>query len=194
MIDRSVFSKSVAVGTIIALQLLLFPASGEGAPRDSVIRGKVFESDRKTPIAGVAAKAIHLETEEIFESRPSESNGRYRIIGLPQGHFDLVFESTEGIFLSNRVIVVPPSGKVTASFALTIKPRKREWWEPEPRRVIPGTDQKPDGVARIRERNRTKSFWKSRKGIAVLVGSGTLVAILVFDTGDGRETASPSSP
>jgi len=183
---------------LLALPAQLLPALAQDAkePGQGALRGKIFQDDGKTPAAGATVRAVHLDTNEIFEGAPTTADGKYEVKGLPYGYYNLIVETAEGSYLSNRILNVPPEKKVEASFMLTdSRPEEREWWEAEPSRRVPGMDGPPDGVARIIEKRDTGSFWKSGGGIAVMVGGGALiVGALVLTADDSSSSESPASP
>lgn len=185
--------------------LLILPASvpsalGQGTtePGRGSLSGKIFQEDQKSPAGGVTVRAVHLDTNEIFEGAPTTPDGKYEVKGLPYGYYNLIVETAEGLYLSNRILNVPPEKKVEASFLLTeSRPEEKEWWEAEPSRRVPGMDRPPDGVARIIEKRDTGSFWKSGTGIAVMIGGGALIVgalVLSADDSTSEPPASPSNP
>lgn len=187
---------------LLLASLLVLPASLPSAlaqegkePGHGALRGKIFLEDQKTPAAGATVRAVHLDTNETFEGPLTSADGKYEVTGLPYGYYNLIVETSDGLYLSNRILNVPPEKKVEASFALTeSRPDEKEWWEAEPSRRVPGMDRPPDGVARIIERRDTGSFWKSGKGIAVIVGGGALIVGALVLTADSSSNEAPQSP
>jgi hypothetical protein len=182
--------------------LLVLPAWAPSAlaqearePGRGSLRGKILLDDQKTPAVGATVRAVHLDTNEIFEGAPTTADGKYEVKGLPYGYYNLIVETDGALYLSNRILNVPPEKKVEASFALTeSRPEEKEWWEAEPSRRVPGMDRPPDGVARIIEKRDTGSFWKSGKGIAVMVGGGALIVGALVLTADSSSDETPQSP
>jgi hypothetical protein len=183
---------------LLALPASVLPALAQDArePGQGALRGKIFEEDAKTPVGAATVRAVHLDTNEVFEGAPTTADGKYEVAGLPYGYYNLIVETPAGLYLSNRILNVPPEKKVEASFMLTeSRPEEKEWWEAEPSRRVPGMDRPPDGVARIIEKRDTGSFWKSGKGIAVMVGGGALiVGALVLTADDSTSSETPESP
>jgi hypothetical protein len=147
---RRVFS--VVIACAIAFGPQVFPVWAAGPAGNVVIRGNVASADKATPIAGARVYAVHLDTKQVFTSSPSGAKGEYSITGLPFGYYDIAVETTDGLFLANRVINAPAGERVEISLMLgPPQPEDTEWWSAEPDRRIPGLDRVPDGVARIVE-------------------------------------------
>jgi hypothetical protein len=116
------------------------------------IRGVIFSGETQEPVQAARVYAVHLDTKQVFTSAPSTASGEYALTGLPFGYYDLAVETTDGLYLSNRVINAPAGERVEYSMVLgSPQPEDTEWWSAEPDRRIPGLDRVPDGVARIVE-------------------------------------------
>jgi hypothetical protein len=116
------------------------------------IRGVIFSGETQEPVQAARVYAVHLDTKQVFTSAPSTASGEYALTGLPFGYYDMAVETTDGLYLSNRVINAPAGEKVEYSMVLgSPQPEDTEWWSAEPDRRIPGLDRVPDGVARIVE-------------------------------------------
>jgi hypothetical protein len=139
------------------------------------IRGVIFSGETQEPVQAARVYAVHLDTKQVFTSAPSTASGEYALTGLPFGYYDMAIETTDGLYLSNRVINAPAGEKVEFSMVLgSPQPEDTEWWSAEPDRRIPGLDRVPDGVARIVEGIPKKS------------------ALMKMASGTGATTATPS--
>ncbi len=149
------FRRAAALAIVCAIAMcpqVTGNAWAAGAAGNVVIRGAVASADKGTPIASARVYAVHLDTKQVFTSAPSGAKGDYSITGLPFGYYDLAVETTDGLYLANRVINAPAGEKVEVSLMLgPPQPEDTEWWSAEPDRRIPGLDRVPDGVARIVE-------------------------------------------
>lgn len=176
------------------------PAAGElevtGAlPEAGRLEGRVFGPDGKTPIAGAAVYAYHLDTDEIFTSTDTDGKGRYVIDGLPLGWFDLFVRTEQGVFVANHVVNIPPKSKISASFTLTDYDDESTWFSGTSRRSVPGLEEDATGVAALDRTAKGKSFWAKPAGIGLLIGGGVLVLAGIILAGDDSTeiTASPST-
>ncbi len=140
----------VIAGLVLGPQTTLTLAAGTAG--NVVLRGKVGSAETGEPIAGARVYAVHLDTKQVFTSAPTNAKGEYQITGLPFGYYDIAVETTDGLYLANRVINAPAGEKVDMSLMLgPPQPEDTEWWSAEPDRRIPGLDRVPSGVARIVE-------------------------------------------
>ncbi len=140
----------VIVGLVLGPQTTWTLAAGTAG--NVVIRGKVGSAETGEPIAGARVYAVHLDTKQVFTSALTNAKGEYQITGLPFGYYDIAVETTDGLYLANRVINAPAGEKVDMSLMLgPPQPEDTEWWSAEPDRRIPGLDRVPSGVARIVE-------------------------------------------
>ena len=165
-----------SVFAAVAACLLLVPAAFAAAPAGNVsLKGAVVRGDKATPVTGARVYAVHLDTKQVFTSAPSADKGDYQLTGLPYGYYDIAVETSDGLFLANRVINAPAGEKIEVSLVLgPPQPEDTEWWSAEPDRRIPGLDRTPDGVARIVEgRPRAGAMVVAKaKGAAVGAGAG----------------------
>lgn len=150
---RSLRFTVVAVLTLVSMTAgpLVPSALAAGGGANVSLSGVVASGDRGAPIAGARVYAVHLDTKQVFTSAPSAANGEYQLTGLPYGYFDIAVETTDGLYLANRVINAPAGEKVEISLMLGPPRSEDQWWSAEPNRRIPGLDRVPDGVARIVE-------------------------------------------
>jgi hypothetical protein len=165
-------------------------------PEAGRLEGKVFGPDGKTPIAGAAVYAYHLDTDEVFTSTDTDGKGRYVIEDLPLGWFDLFVRTEQGVFVANHVVNIAPKSKISASFTLTDYDDESTWFSGTSRRTVPGLEEDATGVATLDRTAKGKSFWSKPAGIGILIGGGVLVLAGIILAGEDTTeiNASPSTP
>jgi len=205
MLSRHAARMAVALIAVSPLFFLTasFPAQdqgqGQGQGHATVvgagrISGRITSQDGKTSVVGATVRAYHLDAERIYTSGRSNSKGKYQITGVPHGYVDLAVETSEGIFVANQAVNVPPAGDINISFTLSpFRGRPQTWWDGREPPKIPGTDETPAGIAEVQEKSGRGGFWKSPAGIAVIAG-GSGLSILAIAGGGSDAQASPSSP
>lgn len=162
--------------------------SAQPIPEDIAGTGRVFGrivlAPGGTPVESGRVRLLHLTGGRGFESAPTDARGRFELDGLPHGYFDLAVEQPAGLWLADRVINLPPAAK--AELILTLGagspgglPAGRSW---------PGWSGPLAGALELREAPRGREFWRTPKGVAILVG-GVTVALLAIAAGAGDETA-----
>lgn len=184
-----------AVAALVLVCLLGSPAAlaadkgEEPAVPNSEIRGKVLGADGK-PAAGVDVYAYHLATEELFTTK-TNAKGEYALKQLPYGYFDLAARGTDGLFVSDQVANVSPTGKNSVDFRLQSFSAATQ----ADRRAFPGLEETPVGVARVIDQKMVgESFWSSPKGISIISGGGALVLLAIAGGSDSEPAASPFVP
>jgi carboxypeptidase family protein len=167
------------------------PPQGTQAPAPPTANSKL--SGHVANSAGVATTgatvlAYHLSSEQLFRSTPTDAKGQFTFDAVPYGYFDLAVLSSEGLYVADTVVNVPPAGKTSVSLALT------PGAPAETLRTFPGTEQQPVGIAAV-NRKSGKGFWSSAGGIAIIAGGGAVALALLAGGGNGSESpASPSAP
>ncbi|MCH7780291.1 MAG: carboxypeptidase regulatory-like domain-containing protein [Acidobacteria bacterium] len=163
--------------------------AGEPKPAvpNSEIRGKVLGTDGR-PAAGVEILAYHLATEEVFTTT-TDGKGRFTLADLPYGYFDLAVRSSAGLYVSDQVANVSPTGQNVIAFRLLPFYSSTR----ADQRAFPGADEIPVGLASVIDQRMVgDSFWRSAKGISIVAG-GAAVVLLALAGGSGS-TASPTLP
>ena len=147
-----------------------------------------MSSENNKPVEGAVVIAYQLSTEEVHRSTPTDGKGRYEIPELPLGYYDLAVETPSGLFVGNQVVNIPPSDKTEVDFAVaafsgtTAAAGAREF---------PGSEQAAQGVATVGEGQTAKEFWKSPKGIAILVGGGGVILLAIAVSGGSDDEPPP---
>ena len=155
----------------------------------SSLSGRIFDSAGQ-PIGGARVLAYHLSAEEGFDSGATDVKGAYQITSLPYGYFDIAVETPQGLYVSDQVVNVPPAGKVSLTLNLFPYSEARA----DDGRSFPGTEQQPVGEARVGEKGKGGSFWKSPKGYATIAAAGAALILLIAGGGDDEPSASPITP
>lgn len=189
-----------AVASLVALALIVNTASPliaqtEPAPEPATsgegrIVGQVSLPDGSAA-TGATIIAYHLSTETVFRAEIADAKGRFELAELPYGYFDLAVQTDDGLFVSDEVVNVPPSGKTSVN--MTLSPGLTS---DTPPRGFAGLDQTATGVAQVDSKASGGAFWKSAKGIAILggVGGAILLAIALSGGDDDEQPASPTTP
>lgn len=178
-------------GALAILLLLIFATGGtpRAAKKDPLaippasVKGRVFQADGKSALAGVRVRSFDLSAESEGPSAVTDGKGRFEIGGLPHGYFDLAVETPEGLFVADQVVNVPPGG--TAKITLTIGQL----------RGAPSSDSfsQTPGVraTALLDRELTqREFWRSAKGIAILSGIGGGALLFLATSDDSTSTRS----
>ena len=166
------------------------PATGK-----SSIKGQVLGEDGKAASGGRVRLAL-MDSDDVLEAE-IQSDGSFLFESLPHGYYRLVFEVEDGAFPSNRILLVPPKEKVKATFQLGgFLPEDRNLGF-APDQPAPLAGGKTRGVAHLLEKTGPGgwAWFRTGKGVAVLIGGGTLlVAGLIALTSSEESIVSPSSP
>lgn len=177
----------------LAASIVVAPVTPVLAATDqagSNLSGRIL-SEAGAPVTGVTVLAYHLSSERVYRSGATDAKGGYEIGGLPYGYFDVAVETPQGLYVSDQVVNVPPSGKTVLTLGLFPFTEAMA----DEGRSFPGTEQQPVGVARVQEKSKGGDFWKSPKGVATLAGGGAVLLLLIAGGGgDGAEEASPATP
>ncbi len=170
MIVNNIFRSRMTVGGILAaFVLLVFPVAefaqvGAPAAGGSLV-GFVFDTDMKTPVPNAVVKLRNVAKAKEFESAPSDTNGMYKITGVPAGRYILGISSAKGDFNFDYALVI--KGKETAKLSVALQSGGQ----------TSGVDAKK------------KSFFTSPMGIVTIVVVAGAVLYTVFKSDE--EEASP---
>lgn len=161
----------------------------------SSIVGQVLDEDGKA-VSGGRVRLALMDSEEVVEAE-IQPDGSFLFENLRHGYYRLVFEVDRGAFPANRVLLVPPKEKVKTTFHLGgFLPEDRSLGF-APDQPAPLSSGKTRGVAHLVEKTGPGgwAWFGTGKGVAVLIGGGTLlVAGLIALTSAEESIISPSSP
>ena len=167
------------------------PVSATSEGRGS-LEGRVLAHDGKTPVSAAVVRVSHLRTAQTLASSPTDAHGAFALTQIPYGYLDLVVETPEGGYVASKVVNLGPEGHVSVTLVLTKnEDMPQGWWAGRQPRTLPGTETPAVGVAEVREAGR--SWFRGKKGIALLAGAGAL-ALLALSGSSNDSPASPSSP
>jgi hypothetical protein len=192
-LSRRLLASQLAIAIFVSVCILapvtpIRADEPEPAVPNSEIRGKVLGTDGESA-EEAEVMAYHLATEETFAAT-TNGKGEFLMRGLPYGYFDMAIRSADGLYVSNQVANVSPTGKNVVEFRLQTFSASTE----SHRRTFPGADEAPVGLAAvINQRMVGDSFWRGPKGISILAGGGALV-LLAFTGGGSEPAASPFIP
>ncbi len=161
-------SKGLVLSVAAAFVLLVTPAM-EFAQTPSVspagaLTGFVYTKDMSAPVANAVVKIRNVGDQKELVSRPSDENGMYSIIGIPQGRYILGVTSPAGDFNFDYVLHLKAGETAKLSVALQ------------------------EGGQTTGEDAPKKSFFKSPAGIALLI---TVAAAGLYIAFGKEEAASP---
>jgi hypothetical protein len=144
----------------LALIVSVMPADAAGT---SSIKGKLTQGDKKQPIVGATVIAYHLSSAKTSRSQPTGSNGRFEILNLESGYYDLAVEYN-GLFVGNQVVNAPPDGSAVAN--MNLLPASQVGAEP---RGFAGSDDPAKGIAAFSDGTRSNVVWWGAGGAAALL-------------------------
>jgi hypothetical protein len=173
MFKRGTSSKTVAIATIIALQLISIPALAQSS---AVLDGTVLRADRATPIAGAKIHLADVRTGEFVGSAPTDQDGSFHLEALPGGEYDIAVEADGGLYMIPTPLTLKDGETQRVHLAV------------QPDAVIAKDPNAAD--------NRNKLSFKNNPLTATLMLLGGLTilgwAINEFDDDDPAPLASPS--
>lgn len=194
---QSSFRRRSAILAALVTAAMLVPAARaqdaeppKEKPVPARLQGKIVGANGKSPVAGARVHAYHLSSERTLTAGPTGRNGEFSFDDVVYGYYDLAVETAEGLFVVDQVINVPPAGKAVVQ--LSIRTFAQGATESQKRRFA-GREEQPSGVAAARERLTGRDFWRSPKGVAVIVGVGA-AALIGFAGDEDSPFASPSTP
>jgi len=187
---RALRAHRLAVAVLLT-GLLVAPAYGEeptGGGK-SELSGTVVAPDGDQPVAGATVVLLELATGAVTRSTPTSAKGRFEIVGLGLGYYEISVETPDGVYVGSRIVDVAPSTK--EKITVTLAPLDAAAAADATARLPAGAGS-VGGEARVGERTTGRDFWKSPKGIAILAGGGTAILLWLATSGNSKETlASP---
>jgi len=172
--NRVFQSKAVASILIGAFTLLILPQAGLSQAKTGSMTGFIFGEDKTTPVDGAVVKVRDVRTNQVYQSRPTETNGLYAVQNLPEGRYLVGVSDAKGDFNFDYEVMV--KGGETAKLALAL---------------VPASESAQDNQDEEKEKKKKKCFFLTPMGIAVLVAGGALLiygGIQLF----GEEDKSPA--
>lgn len=138
------------------------------------IVGRVVDGDGRG-VRNAVVVAYHVSGERRFVSPPTGGDGDYKLEKLPFGFFDIVVEVEGGVFVGDRALNLPPTGKAALNIAIAPFQPGTQQLSRDP----PGSELEPEGVATVRAKPKGRDFWGTPKGVAILgtLGGAALLAI-----------------
>jgi len=198
-----------AAAAWLAICLILVPAlspslaaeeSGGQAAAETTPAGKAqlrgtLLDDQGRPVSGARVLLSPMLGKTTIETS-SDAGGEFLFENLPHGYYRVAFEVEGRAYPSNRILLIPPEEKVEVTFDLGgFLPEDRSLGL-SPDQPAPLLGKASSGVAHLRE-NTGPSGWawfRTGRGVAVLVGGGTLfVAGLIALSSSSENVVSPSS-
>ncbi len=86
------------------------------------IVGFVYDQDGTTPLAGAVIQFKNLSTDKIFESRPTDENGIFKLPGIESGVYVYNVRTDAGNFSSEGFLAVNVGANETAKMLISLKP------------------------------------------------------------------------
>ncbi len=167
----NVKSRSLTFGVLAAFLLLVFPAAELAAAQSmpSSLIGFVYAKDMKTPVANAVVKLKSVKDMKEYSSTPADSNGMYKVAGLPQGRYVVGVSASEGDFNFDYVLNIKNDEMAKLSVAL-----------------VPGGTSAAAAAA-----NGKKSFFTSPAGIMLLV---TVAGAVIYSIANEADEVSAVLP
>jgi hypothetical protein len=178
MISNGLVRRALAVTLAATLTLAFAPTVSWAAEGLGGLNGRIVSADSRTPVEGAVVKAAHLATETVYESARTAANGKFHIVDLPAGSYELAVATDEGLYPTGTVLDVEADR--TGTLALALAPGVNDTEEDE--------DKKKGG------------FWdKPVVASLTIVGVGLVLAVaadsLLGDSDNPTEiVGTPSAP
>ena len=117
-------SRWLTWGVLTAFVLLVSPmgdfaqAQAPAAQAGS-LAGFIYGKDMRTPVTGAVVKIRNLGDQKELASLPTDANGMYKILGIPEGRYILGVTSAQGDFDCDYALHVKAGEMGKLSVALT---------------------------------------------------------------------------
>ena len=199
-----------AMAALLCATIAMVPASAQApaapaapalettpVPGKARLEGRILGSDGKTPRPGAVIRVCSLETDKQVASAVADAKGEFHVDGLNQGFVEIVVTDGEQAFAGNQVVQLSPTEHkafelVLVSSAEAPGAAAAAGKTPRP---SPCSERPPTGSAEIQPKSTSGQFLHSKKGIAIVAGTGAaLLLLLASGGGSGEAPASPSSP
>lgn len=146
MLKKAKFLKGVATLVIGSFLLWLIPFEAVSAVATGSLTGFVYGEDGSTPLKGAVVKVQNIKTGEVFESKPTDENGLYKIANITPGMYLIGIEVGNNGY--NALDGVHIRGNEMAKLSFALKPLQEEEKEKEEKKQG-GFFKKPFGIAII---------------------------------------------
>jgi len=179
-----IFFLSLSLSGVGALWAQQDPAAPN--PATASIEGRVFASDRTTPVSGAVVRAVRGDGVQVYSSQPTDEKGRFSLNHLAPGSYDIVVEVADGVYLVERTLSVAEAKTYSLSLA-TVPAENVE-------KRVAAVDKPVKGYAWTLEGKSPGAggFWRTPGGIAVIAGGVAGVAALIISSNNNK--GSNSSP
>jgi carboxypeptidase family protein len=156
------------------------------AKAGAALRGRVFGSDRKTPVPGAVVHAVRPDGT-VTSSAPADAKGNYVLEGIPPGTYSLAVSKGSDVYSLESPIGVTSAHTFSVDLATVPATAAAS---------IPGVDGTPRGFCYIVQGKKPEgtSFWRSPKGIIVLASTAGAIGLLLAASGKSNDEESPVSP
>jgi hypothetical protein len=157
-------------------------------PRTASITGRVFGSDRTTPVQGAVVRAIRGNGAQVFSSMPSDERGDFTLANLPPGSYDIVVELSDGVYVVERTLSISEARVYSLSLAAVPADNVEKHVE--------AVDKPVKGYAWTLEGRGGKAggFWRTPGGIAIIAGGVVGLVALAASGGGNNDKGSNSTP
>lgn len=146
MIKKARLLKGVSALVIGSFLLWLIPFEAVSAVATGSLTGFVYGEDGSTPLKGAVVKIQNIKTGEVFESKPTDENGLYKIANITPGMYLIGIEVGNSGY--NALDGVHVRGNEMAKLSFALKPLQEEEKEKEEKKPV-GFFKKPLGIAII---------------------------------------------
>jgi len=176
---------TVLLLALVAANALPARAADEAkAPKMARLSGSIHDEAGK-PVAGAKLVLTPLEARGAALTVESDAGGKYVFPAVARGLYDLAVAYGGKAYVSNRSLLVPPLKKVVADFRLSPVQTDDKLGGIEAGKPAPGLNAPIYGVARLVENTEPTglAWFRTGKGVAVLVGGGALVVAALIASG-----------
>ncbi|HEV8335060.1 MAG TPA: carboxypeptidase-like regulatory domain-containing protein [Candidatus Polarisedimenticolia bacterium] len=158
------------------------------APRTASITGRVFGSDRTTPVQGAVVRAVRGNGAQVFSSLPTDEKGDFALPSIVPGSYDIVVELPDGVYVVERTLSISEARAYTLSLAAVPADNVEKH--------VAAVDKPVKGYAWTLEGRGPKAggFWRTPGGIAIIAGGVVGLVALAASGGDNNDKGSNSTP
>ena len=178
---------AMLVAAAAALPVLAKESAAQGGVK---LEGRIQFAEGTRPASGAVLSAIHLESGKAYRAEPASSGGFYMLRGLPYGYYQFSIETGATVHAAMRPVNVIPgrarelnlilhaskaAGGETgaessaAESAELLRPAEEEV-------LLPVLNVRATATAEVVEEKI--SFFKTRPGVATLIGGSLLILLL----------------